>query len=166
MVVTNMKPQDPWTDKHESYFEALQQDCQVKAKAHARAARKNLFCKYLIGYPSMVVPLTMSALNMVFDPCDTSSLHWSKYTNAILFLVVATLNTTTSFFKFSEDHQMHSTFENFYLNIKSDIGTELIKPTDYRVPVDVFVAKIQTRMDFTNADAPDMPPTYCCLLHF
>lgn len=117
----------------------------------------------------MLLPLFMSSYNMVYGSgnhmCDDTNGSFSDFLNAGSFLGVAILNTTLAFFRFSEYNQLHSTYERFYMDIKSDIETELIKDRPYRNQVDVFVSKVQSRFDYTNADAPDFPPSFCCLLN-
>ena len=153
-----------WTDEHEIYLRKISTECGVKAKDHARASTKNKICKYLIGYPSIIIPLMMSSYNMIDERECNNEIEMADIVNAVTFLAVATLNSTLNFFNFAEECQLHSMYEHFYLDIKSDIDTELVKSRSRRNFADVFITKIQTRLDYTISDAPDLPPSCCCLL--
>lgn len=162
--------EEPWNDEHEKFLKNVRKEAYKQAKDHKHCGFTYQCWYNLFGLPTVIIPILMTPFNMIFaqqkyDDCDdeTQIMSTAEYINAFSFLVIGIFTSITQFFKFAERYQLHFQFENVYNDIKTDIDTELVKSRKFRSPCDVFIAKIQMRMDHADKMSPVIHKNTCCV---
>lgn len=168
MPKTYQKIEEPWNDQHESFLKCMRKNACENARAHQKCGFIYQCYFNLFGFPTVIIPVFMTPLNMIFpqtaeDKCDEMHISNLDYINAASFLCLGIFTSINQFFKFAERYQLHFHFENLYNDIKTDIDTELVKARKFRMNSDVFITKIQMRLDNANYAAPVLNQNTCCV---
>ena len=74
-----------------------------------------------------------------------------------LSLIVGTLNTLNSYFKFSQRSEAHRIIAQLYLKVYKNIQTELALPFEQRTPAEKLLADLRERMARIAETAPILP---------
>lgn len=161
--------EEPWSEEHETFLKNIRKNACIQARDHKRCGFMYQCWHNLFGLPTVIIPVFMTPFNMIFkeeDKCDDESIGVSEYINALSFLILGIFTTVNQFFKFAEKYQSHFQFENVYNDVKTDIDCELVKARRFRSPSDVFIAKMQMRMDHADSMSPVIHNKTCCVACF
>lgn len=162
------KFEEPWNSQHENFLKCMREKAKTNAEQHQRCGFVYQCYHNLFGLPTVIIPVFMTPINMIFpdkqDDCDETDISTLDYLNAFSFLTLGIFTSINQFFKFAERYQTHFAFENLYNDIKTDIDTELVKARQFRTASDVFITKIQMRLDHAEYSAPVINHKTCCVV--
>ena len=163
----SVKLEEPWTDEHENFLKLMRKRACMKATEHNKCGFMYQCYHHCFGLPTVLIPVIMTPLNMIFpqteeERCNAETISTLEYMNAASFFLLGIFTSVNQFFKFAERYQLHFTFENIYNDVKTDIDTELVKARQFRVASDVFITKIQMRLDHAEYSEPVINKNTCC----
>lgn len=146
------KLEEEWSDANEEFVRSLSHMCSTKSEQHQRAGYSFKSKNNNWGLPMVLIPVIMSPVSLIIQDDDVS-----MYVNAFAFLATGVVNGVYSFFKYGEKTVDHFNYSGRYADIVSDIELELQRGREFRVSLDVFLAKIHMRMDNLASTEPVLP---------
>lgn len=156
----HIKIEGPWTKDIENLLKKWKSDCLLKSKQHETAGylfkRKNVRW----GLPPVLIPVIMSPISAMigYDSCTTDNDNqWKTVVYSTAFLISGIFAGVSSFFRFPEKMEQFFTFSTRYVDIATEIDSELIKSAEYRVPADVFLMRIKMLIDNLSKSEPVLP---------
>lgn len=160
LLSKDFRIEGPWTEKIENLLNTWRSDCVKKSKQHETAGY--LFKKKNArwGLPPVLIPIIMSPVSAMigYDACTSDQTQkWKTILNSSAFLVAGIFSGVYSFFRYGEKMENFFNFSTRYVDIVTEIDSELIKDEDYRLPADVFIMRIKMLIDNLTRAEPVIP---------
>lgn len=146
-----VRREEPWTDTTEELAQQYMADAQVRSKSHEAMAKVFKKRHIIFGLPAILIPTLFTPFSTIF--ADQPGF---EYANAGAYLTTAILTTVHNFFGFAFKYQKHMDYSARYADVVSDIQYEIAKGRKYRTPADQFLMRMQMKVDFLGATAPDL----------
>lgn len=160
LLSKDFRIEGPWTEKIETLLNTWRIECLKKSKQHEKAGY--LFKKKNTrwGLPPVLIPIIMSPVSVMigYNSCENDeSQQWKTILNSSAFLVAGIFSGVYSFFRYGEKMENFFNFSTRYVDIVTEIDSELIKDEDYRLPADVFLMRIKMLIDNLTRTEPVIP---------
>lgn len=149
-LVQDVKVEMPWTDNEETFLGNMTKFCGKMSDAHADKAKKQKCWFHLFSVPMIVVPFLSAAVAAYVDVNNASIVSTASLT------VTGVLNSVSQLFNFGENTTLHKEFGNKYSELASYIENELVKPTEHRIQLDVFLEHVNQKITSLNKQAPSL----------
>lgn len=143
--------EEEWSERTESLAIEWGKKAEVSSEAHNKAGKSHKFKHVVVGLPSIIIPIAMAPISTTFAEEDGI-----EYANMSMFLISGVLSAVHTFFAFDRKYQKHMDYSARYGDVASDVKFELAKSRPFRVSYDEFLMKIQMKLDFLSATAPDL----------
>ena len=152
---------DPWTREITAYLEDLQQDLTLKSEQHASSGRYCQLMETRWGLPAVLIPTLCAPvtllLSQAFESGDGSTIGVSQCFATAGFVTAAIFNRVEAYFQFGARLLEHMQYSSRYADVASDIRAELVKRKRFRMPADVFIITVRTRVDTMMSNEPLIP---------
>lgn len=150
-ILEEYRLDEKWSERHEKLAEEWLKVAEERSAGHDKLGKKFKCKHYIFGLPALLIPLVFSPVSVVLE--NDPSLPYVSMTGFILSGVFAGVD---KFFDHSAKHQKHMEYSARYGDIASDVKYELAQARRFRVDPDRFLMKIQQKLDYTGASAPDL----------
>lgn len=123
----------------------------VLAEEHSEDASSNKRWHYRLMIPTLVIPVIMAPLESLADGGA-----WLAKLNVGAFIVTGVFSGLSMFFNHAEKEAQHEDAVVGYKEIILAVDTELTKPSRAREPIEMFVQRLQMKLQFLAHTSPSI----------
>jgi hypothetical protein len=123
----------------------------VLAEEHSDHASNNKKWHYRLMIPTLVIPVIMAPLESL-----ASGGEWLAKLNVGAFIATGVFSGLSIFFKHAEKEAQHEDAVVGYKEIILAVDTELTKPGRVREPIEMFVQRLQMKLQFLAHTSPSI----------
>ncbi len=148
----DLRLDQPWTNETEALVTTWMNQCFEAGNAHDKAGYKHKRLHKMFSIPNITLPLLFTSLTSVVD--ETTEAY--PYINSVGFFLSGVVAGMLNFFDHSSKTEKHFNFAHRYNTIALTVESQLAKPRQFRLPVDVFQSQIRLNIAELNANAPEL----------
>ena len=137
------KLEEKWNERNAAYMQYIIKLCRNRSTQHKASGYSFKTKNTMWSLPLVIVPTIMSPISLLVE--ENSDI--AKYISAGAFLVTGVIGGVQSYFKYGELMTKHFNLDFQYIDLISDIEEEMIKLPPYRTQCDIFISKINKRVD-------------------
>jgi hypothetical protein len=142
---------ETWTDNNEHLAREWMGVASNLSERHNRASIYNKNKHYMTGLPAILLPTIFAPITATFSGYPNID-----HVSVCGFIATAIFSGIHSFFNYNIKYQRHLEYSARYMDIVTDIQYELAKKRKFRIEPDVFLTKIQLKLDNLAQNSPDV----------
>lgn len=146
--IDDQRTEQPWNDSAERLIAQWIQASQDNSLAHNTKGKQFKRMYHLLGIPTAVIPLVLSATNEVF-------MNY-KYVTIGGMILSGSLSAVLQFLNPGKKCSEHLHHEALYGGLANELKVILSKPRRFRTQCDVTLERALNRYNALNAEAPDL----------
>lgn len=146
------RQEESWNIENEKLLKAWKKECDDRNTQHDLSGYYYKKLTNWFSIPPIIVNLFMSAF--------TTKLTQSPHVDLILtfwFVVAGIFSAVNVYFNFAQRQEKHFFFSVLYEEVSRDIRSQLTKKHKYRCEVDLYVQKIEMKMQQYKLTEPVIP---------
>lgn len=148
----DIRREEPWSDNAEKLMREFVHSVYVSHKKHELAGYYYKRLRKLWGLPCVLIPSVMAPITNVFAEYKNI-----QYVNTGAFILTAIFTGVDSFFSFNLRRERHFTYSARFGELHHEMQIEMIKKREFRMQSDLFMSRMQMRMDTLEGNAPVLP---------
>ena len=153
--------EEPWTNTRENLIKEWRIHVDEMYKLHEEAAYRQKSKHHLIGLPTIIIPLIMTFVQVVFEVVKTEHLEIYTVINAGMWLISSVLAIIYKSLDLGTQHALHFQYSARYYELIIRIDSELSRKREFRKSADAFITELRCQIDNLNQSGPDMPFNSC-----
>ena len=135
-----------WNKEEEGLVHHWMQECQTRAAAHARCARKFKKLFVAFGIPATVIPIAISGIVLEVLPREAVS---------SCMILSGVITGVSSFMNFGEKYARHGEYEQRFMELYNSMRKEMTKPMAFRTAADAYMEICLGNFNRLCTGAPD-----------
>lgn len=140
---------ESWTDTVEDFIKNIKAKAQKSSDSQHAAGHKKRSRSHILIALIVIPPIILGAMVGKFGEEE-----WMQITSMVGLIVTGIANGIASAFDYSGKSQKHFNFNARYDDLITDIDEELAIPQEKRRSARAFMARIKTKFDCINNNAP------------
>ena len=151
---------DPWSSEIEGYVSKVRCNSDKKSSKHGEAGHHFRSLEIRWSLPAALIPALcapiVTLIRYTVDEED-GKVSAADYMSTFGFILTTIFAGVSSYFRYSYRSAVHHSYSARYMDIVTDIDTELVKRKEFRTSADVFITTIKMKYDSMVFGEPVIP---------